>query len=417
MFSSFSNSGFSMRYFKIASIQQPPVFKPYDVGFNTYFQEPALQEGLRHKQQFTNGWTGMVGGWAFSPTQFIVQRFNNKETGGTSNFVSYDGLDQKYTLRFITDKIQTQKVTSTPANFTPGLYKISIKMVGCELGYYEDHKIYVKIDGIDVFPNGLGFTGIGSNPTDHQWQKFTNDSFFIENSGDKIIELWSDRSINNGLWSNIYVAELDILREENFDGLDILPRSDIVFDTTNITTSSALITDYNFGFEKVSGEFKVTCSSAHSSYRAGYAFKSTLDTWAGIPTGTGYTYDGTNFGYGGSVSTSASGNTYSGEWLQIECPMEFNLKYFSYSHHRSVAHLFMRQVVVVASNDGINWNNLTTVDAPTLAETNTKSQLYGNTTLYKFYRYIVTMGIFVGDSNAGYINAYLSLITMKTYIP
>ena len=145
-------------------------------------------------------------------------------------------------------------------------------MVGCELGYYEDHKIYVKIDGIDVFPNGLGFTGIGSNPTDHQWQKFTNDSFFIENSGDKIIELWSDRSINNGLWSNIYVAELDILREENFDGLDILPRSDIVFDTTNITTSSAFITDYNFGFEKVSGEFKVTCSGAISSYRAGYAF-------------------------------------------------------------------------------------------------------------------------------------------------
>ena len=55
MFSSFSNSAFSMRYFKIASIQQPPierVFKPYDVGFNTYFQEPALLEGLRQKQEF-----------------------------------------------------------------------------------------------------------------------------------------------------------------------------------------------------------------------------------------------------------------------------------------------------------------------------------------------------------------------------
>ena len=153
-----------------------------------------------------------MGGWTFNPTQFIVQRFNNKATGGTSNFVSYDGLDQKYTLRFITNQVQTQKVTSTPANFTPGVYKISIKMVAIELGYYEDHKIYVKIDGIDVFPNGLGFTGIGSNPTDHQWQKFTNDSFLIENAGDKTIELWSERSIDNGLWSNIYVAELDILK-------------------------------------------------------------------------------------------------------------------------------------------------------------------------------------------------------------
>ena len=140
----------------------------------------------------------------------------------------------------------------------------------------------------------------------------------------------------------------------------------------------------------VSGEFKVTCSSAHSSYRVGYAFKSTLDTWAGIPTGTGYTYDGTNYGYGGSISTSASGNTYNGEWLQIECPMEFNLKYFSYSYHRSGSHLYMRQVVVVASNNGSTWDYLTTVDAPTNLDMNTKSQLSENTSAYKFYRYIVT---------------------------
>ena len=198
-----------------------------------------------------------------------------------------------------------------------------------------------------------------------------------------------------------------------FDGLDILPRSDIVFDTTNITTSSAFITDYNFGFEestKVSGEFKVTCSDAHSSYRAGYAFKSTLDTWA--IAGCAYSTDAvTNYPDVGSVTTSASENTYRGHWLQIECPMEFNLKYFSYDRHKNNYSVWMRGVVVVGSNDGIVWNYLTTVDAPTLAETNTKSQLYGNTTAYKFYRYIVT--------NAGgtYGNPYLSLITMKTYIP
>ena len=77
----------------------------------------------------------------------------------------------------------------------------------------------------------------------------------------------------------------------------------------------------------------------------------------------------------------------------------------------------MRGVVVVASNDGIVWNHLTTVYAPTHTETNTKSQLSGNTTAYKFYRYIVTRGIVVNDGNAGYINAYLSLVTMKTYVP
>ena len=33
-----------------------------------------------------------------------------------------------------------------------------------------------------------------------------------------------------------------------FDGLDILPKSDIIFNTADTTTSSAFITDYNFGF-------------------------------------------------------------------------------------------------------------------------------------------------------------------------
>ena len=60
--------------------------------------------------------------------------------------------------------------------------------------------------------------------------------------------------------------------------------------------------------------------------------------------------------------------------------MEFNLKYFSYDRHKNKYSVWMRGVVVVASNDGIVWNYLTTVDAPTLAEANTKSQLSGNTT-------------------------------------
>ena len=77
----------------------------------------------------------------------------------------------------------------------------------------------------------------------------------------------------------------------------------------------------------------------------------------------------------------------------------------------------MRQVVVVASNNGSTWDYLTTVDAPTNLDMNTKSQLSENTSAYKFYRYIVTRGIVVGDGNAGYTNAYLSLVTMKTYVP
>ena len=193
-----------------------------------------------------------------------------------------------------------------------------------------------------------------------------------------------------------------------FDELHILSRNDIIFDTINEATSSAFITDYQFGYDEttiVSGEFKVTASASHNNYRVGYAFNTSFNTWAAEGG-----YDGTTYQYNGGITTSASGSDYTGHWLQIECPMAFILRYMSYSHLNAVKEIWMHGVAIVASNDGIDWNYLTTIDAPTLQDTNTKSQLSGNTTAYKFYRFIVTHA-------GGNSNAYLSSVTMKTYNP
>ena len=425
MFSSFSNSAFSMRYYK----------KPISINNVQIFPNPSLP-------------------YFISPLGFT--ELNHIETCAFSNVDFGDGVSRTGTFVAIGSSSYTISKphyfpgkafvpTSSTANFTSASYMydpstggyLSNKSTTVSGIVYSGEYLELKMP----FPFILKFTsfqGYQQLP-----DMFTNDSIICGSNDDGTTWTLLDRITTNQeidlksgatLSSNTtayskyryigistknfrYLVYRNIVMQGTiinaFDGLDILPRSDIAFDSTNINTSSAFITDYKFGVEeytKVSGEFKVSCSSAHNNYRAGYAFKSTLDTWA-IADSAYSTDPETNYLYDGSNSTSASGITYNGEWLQIECPMEFNLKYFSYSHHKSITGIWMRKVVVVGSNDGNVWNYLTTVDAPTLAETNTKSQLYGNTTAYKFYRYIVT--------NAGgtYGNPYLSLITMKTYIP
>ena len=198
-----------------------------------------------------------------------------------------------------------------------------------------------------------------------------------------------------------------------FDGMDILPRSDIVFDTAIPATSSAYINDYKFGVDevtKVNGEFKVTCSNtafALKTYEVGKAFKyGILDTWA---LNSANYQNVSPYAFNGQTTTTASGTDYRGEWLQIECPMSFVLKYFSYLHHRNGPGIWALGVVIVASNNGITWNYLTTIDAPTVNDTGSGTQLSTNTTIYNYYRYIVT------KSNVS--NPYLSSIVMKSYIP
>ena len=85
--------------------------------------------------------------------------------------------------------------------------------------------------------------------------------------------------------SNFFVAESVVRNTPNYDGLDILPlRSEIAFDSTNIRF-------YLLGihhqlqiwsvriYHSKWRIYKATCSSIPSNFRAGYAFKSILDTW------------------------------------------------------------------------------------------------------------------------------------------
>ena len=111
------------------------------------------------------------------------------------------------------------------------------------------------------------------------------------------------------------VADVVVALLHPFDGLDILGRPDIVFSTTELTTSTASVTDYQFGTTTdtiVSGIFTVTASIAQqSTYSAGNAFwgGDGIENWS-----TGQTSGGVysksvsdNFVYIGTRTTIANG--------------------------------------------------------------------------------------------------------------
>ena len=146
------------------------------------------------------------------------QRFNNLELTNSSCFYTYEGLTQQYVVRFVTDRPQTQKMISQNTPFTTGTYTVGLKVNTCKgtegdilTGYSYLHKIYVKIGGIDVFPEGIGLgESIGRYPTTQPWINPKNISFDIPTNGDRTMEIWSVST--SAEVSNLFVAELVVYK-------------------------------------------------------------------------------------------------------------------------------------------------------------------------------------------------------------
>ena len=219
MFSSFSNSGFSMRYYKMVSNGGGGGGDGGGGGYaSSYtniaphpnFDSPALGEGHVNRQQWINI-SGSISSWTLNqPQGWAIQRFNNRELGNAFSPYNYDGLTQRYYIRLAVHAIQTQKLISLLTPFTSGTYTVGIKMNTIEYGYAEEHKLYIKIGGVDVFPNGLGFVGIGSNPTTQPWINPINNNFDVPTTGNRTIEIWSVGL--SSVVSNILISELVVYK-------------------------------------------------------------------------------------------------------------------------------------------------------------------------------------------------------------
>jgi hypothetical protein len=102
-----------------------------------------------------------------------------------------------------------------------------------------------------------------------------------------------------------------------------------------------------------------------------------------------YTNNGSG-AYLGSISTTVSGISYSGEWLQIQMPTSIVLKYYYLYVTSTTTQSWPKNFVLAGSNDGVSWALLD-------YETNTSpvinnSRLFtlpNNTQVFSYYRIIV----------------------------
>lgn len=145
-----------------------------------------------------------------------------------------------------------------------------------------------------------------------------------------------------------------------------------------------------------SGTYNVTYSSSWQTgnYTGWKAFdnNSTGDNVfhvANNTAGTGF-YSGTNGSYIGSVTTTISGSSYAGEWLQIELPQPIRLTRYSLLARSSNTNQSAKTWKIAGSNDNSTW---TEVDSETnitgWAGDVVKTFTTTNTVLaYKYYRMV-----------------------------
>jgi len=148
------------------------------------------------------------------------------------------------------------------------------------------------------------------------------------------------------------------------------------------------------------GTYTVTSSNTHSHANMGdryVAFTSTNGSFGNVwsPGGGYYTNDNTG-NYIGSVSTTVSGVTQSGAWLQIQLPNPIVLYSFSLNFWWTDQSYWAKSFLVAGSNDNSTWTNI--------YDTTTASFVYGTAQTfvttgqpipYRYFRLIVrkTSGI------------------------
>lgn len=163
---------------------------------------------------------------------------------------------------------------------------------------------------------------------------------------------------------------------------------------------------YN-GTYSVTGTYTAKCSTSYQSGQAdqtcGQAFRGLGFQW----TSSINKYNGSTGAYTGATTTTISGTSRAGEWLQIQTPFSFILKSFSAGPHISATKIYAKTIYVAGSTDGTTWNSIGTISASSYTTiTGTFSE---NTTSYNYYRFVVNLvSLNSGDTVACLQNVVLS---------
>jgi hypothetical protein len=155
------------------------------------------------------------------------------------------------------------------------------------------------------------------------------------------------------------------------------------FPPSAMTGSTTVISGYPYGG---SGSYISSASSrANANFIDWHAFdkSNTGDGWASSLVYSGITYSG-------SQTTLVSSVSYSGEWLQIQCPSVFIASSITIICQYNAGG--PRTFVFAGSIDGITWDLLINQTTATNLSTNNSSQSFSisTNTAYSYYRLILT---------------------------
>lgn len=101
-------------------------------------------------------------------------------------------------------------------------------------------------------------------------------------------------------------------------------------------------------------------------------------------------YNNSTGAYNGSISTTVSGISYSGEWIQLQMPIAVVLQYYYLYVTSTTVQSWPKNFVLAGSNDGNTWTLLDYETNTTIAVNNSRLfTLTNNTQAFSYYRIIV----------------------------
>ncbi len=146
------------------------------------------------------------------------------------------------------------------------------------------------------------------------------------------------------------------------------------------------------------GTYIVTANNTHTHSTIGPIYAIFNDTYGspGNVSTTGSNYNNSTGAYTGSTSTTVSGSSQSGDWVQIQIPNPIVLYSFSLNFWWDSQSYWAKSFLIAASNDGSTWTNIyDTTSASFVYGTTQTFVVTGSPNAYKYFRLIVraTSGI------------------------
>jgi hypothetical protein len=217
----------------------------------------------------------------------------------------------------------------------------------------------------------------------------TNNTSWLTTAGN----YWGIGASNQGANSYKYIRRLELTYTpyQSSLGTAVSPQSLTKYPTAAMTANTTTLSD---------GVYIASASNSGNSTNPYYVFDNSLGSFWGEL--TSYNTSGS---YTGAISTTVSGTSYLGEWIQLQLPNPINL--YSYTLiGRQDQYLYQWRTpssfVVAGSNDGSTWSLVDNVLVSNFASqfdgnTNNFICSSGNTNSYTYFRLIITK---IGNNGA-----------------